>query len=151
MTDKMFMEVQDVTEMLNVSEGKAYEIIRMLNAELKEKGYIVVRGKVNTKYFFKKLIYNEEQEKKMSVYKDEKRNSWYVKFRYVDQYGVKKQTTKRGFATKREASEWENAEKLKRNFNLDMTFSKFYEIYEADVRHRVKETTWENKETNLHI
>ena len=26
-------------------------------------------------------------------------------------------------------------------------FSKFYEIYEADVRHRVKETTWENKET----
>ncbi len=28
-----------------------------------------------------------------------------------------------------------------------MTFSKFYEIYEADVRHRVKETTWENKET----
>ena len=54
------MEVQDVTEMLNISEGKAYEIIRMLNAELKEKGYIVVRGKVNTKYFFKKLIYNEE-------------------------------------------------------------------------------------------
>lgn len=52
----------------------------------------------------------------MSVYKDEKRNSWYVKFRYVDYYGVKKQTTKRGFATKREASEWENAEKLKRNF-----------------------------------
>ena len=60
MTDKMFMEVHDVTEMINVSEGKAYEIIRMLNAELKEKGYIVVRGKVNTKYFFKKLIYNEE-------------------------------------------------------------------------------------------
>ena len=29
----------------------------------------------------------------MSVYKDEKRNSWYVKFRYVDYYGVKKQTT----------------------------------------------------------
>ena len=83
----------------------------------------------------------------MSVYKDEKRNSWYVKFRYVDYYGVKKQTTKRGFATKREASEWETTEKLKRNFNLDMTFSKFYEIYEADVRHRVKETTWENKET----
>ena len=44
MTDKMFMEVQDVIEILNISEGKAYEIIRMLNAELKEKGYIVVRG-----------------------------------------------------------------------------------------------------------
>ena len=46
MTDKMFMEVQDVTEMLNISEGKAYEIIRMLNAELKEKGYIIARRTV---------------------------------------------------------------------------------------------------------
>ena len=83
----------------------------------------------------------------MSVYKDATRNSWYVKIRYTDYYGKKKQTTKRGFKTKREASEWEAAEKLKRNFSLDMPFSKFYEIYEADVRHRVKETTWENKET----
>ena len=81
----------------------------------------------------------------MSVYKDATRNTWYVKFRYTDYYGTKKQTTKRGFKTKREASDWEAAEKLKRNFNLDMTFSKFYEIYEADLRHRIKQTTWENK------
>lgn len=71
MTDKMFMEVQDVTEMLNISEGKAYEIIRMLNAELKEKGYIVVRGKVNTKYFLRNL-FTTRSRRKMSVYKDEK-------------------------------------------------------------------------------
>ena len=81
----------------------------------------------------------------MSVYKDATRNSWYVKIRYTDYYGKKKQTTKRGFKTKREASEWEAAEKLKRNFSVDMPFSKFYEIYEADLRHRVKQTTWENK------
>ena len=81
----------------------------------------------------------------MSVYKDATRNSWYVKIRYTDYYGKKKQTTKRGFKTKREASEWEAAEKLKRNFSLDMPFSKFYEIYEADLRHRIKQTTWENK------
>lgn len=48
MTDKMFMEVQDVTEMLNVSEGKAYEIIRMLNAELKEKR--IYRSSRKSKY-----------------------------------------------------------------------------------------------------
>ena len=40
------MEVQDVIEILNISEGKAYEIIRMLNAELKEKGYIIARRTV---------------------------------------------------------------------------------------------------------
>lgn len=49
----------------------------------------------------------------MSVYKDATRNSWYVKIRYTDYYGKKKQTTKRGFKTKREASEWEAAEKLR--------------------------------------
>lgn len=81
----------------------------------------------------------------MSVYKDATRNSWYVKIRYTDYYGKKKQTTKRGFKTKREASEWEAAEKLERNFSLYMPFSKFYEIYEADLRHRIKQTTWENK------
>lgn len=50
-----------------------------------------------------------------------------------------------GFKTKREASEWEAAEKLKRNFSLYMPFSKFYEIYEADLEHRIKQTTWEIK------
>ena len=30
----------------------------------------------------------------MSVYKDATRNSWYVKIRYIDYYGKKKQTTK---------------------------------------------------------
>lgn len=67
MTDKMFMEVQDVTEMLNISEGKAYEIIRMLNAELKEKGYIVVRGKVNTKYFLRNLFTTKSRRKNVSL------------------------------------------------------------------------------------
>lgn len=73
MTDKMFMEVQDVTEMLNVSEGKAYEIIRMLNAELKEKGYIVVRGKVNTKYFLRNLFTTRSRRKKCQFTKMKKK------------------------------------------------------------------------------
>lgn len=59
MTDKLFMDVKDVTKILEVSDGKAYEIIRMLNEELKQQGYMVVRGKVNTKYFFKKLVYQD--------------------------------------------------------------------------------------------
>ena len=59
MTDKLFMDVKDVTKILEVSDGKAYEIIRMLNEELKQQGYMVVPGKVNTKYFFKKLVYQD--------------------------------------------------------------------------------------------
>lgn len=59
MTDKLFMDVKDVTKILEVSDGKAYEIIRMLNEELKQQGYMMVQGKVNTKYFFKKLVYQD--------------------------------------------------------------------------------------------
>ena len=59
MTDKLFMDVEDVKEVLEVSDGKAYQIIRMLNQELKEQGYMVVQGKINTKYFLKKLEYRD--------------------------------------------------------------------------------------------
>lgn len=59
MTDKLFLDVKDVCEILDVSESKAYEVIRVLNEELKDKGYMVVQGKVNTKFFLKKLMYEE--------------------------------------------------------------------------------------------
>lgn len=59
MTDKLFLDVKDVMEIMQVSDGKAYEIIRMLNSELKEQGYLVVQGKINTQYFIKKVMYQE--------------------------------------------------------------------------------------------
>ena len=43
----------------------------------------------------------------MSVYKEPKTNTWKVYYRYTDWQGERKQTTKRGFATKREALAWE--------------------------------------------
>ena len=43
----------------------------------------------------------------MPVFKDEARGTWYVMVRYQDWTGERKQKCKRGFATKREAQEWE--------------------------------------------
>jgi len=40
--------------MLGVSKGFAYRIIRKLNMELKDKGYIVIAGKVPRSYFKKR-------------------------------------------------------------------------------------------------
>jgi len=40
---------------LEVSESKAYGIIRQLNSELAEKHYIVIPGKVPTAYFEEKV------------------------------------------------------------------------------------------------
>ena len=39
----------------------------------------------------------------MPVYKEEKTNTWRVIYRYTDWKGERKQTSKRGFSTKREA------------------------------------------------
>lgn len=57
MAEKLFLDAHDVAEMLGVSDGKAYQIIRVLNKEMKDQGYLVVQGKVNKQYFEKKVIY----------------------------------------------------------------------------------------------
>lgn len=43
----------------------------------------------------------------MSVYKDEKTGSWYVKCYYEDYTGTRKQKMKMGFPLQRDAKEWE--------------------------------------------
>ena len=45
--ERQFIGAKEVAEILGVSEGKAYAVIRGLNQELKEKGYITVQGKVS--------------------------------------------------------------------------------------------------------
>jgi len=45
------LSAKDVQRILQVSQAKAYEIIRSLNAELKEKGFYVLQGKINKDYF----------------------------------------------------------------------------------------------------
>ena len=52
-----FMNVEDVMKALDVSQSFAYKMIRQLNAELKQKGYITIAGKVSTKYFNEKFYH----------------------------------------------------------------------------------------------
>ena len=81
----------------------------------------------------------------MAVYKDNATGTWRVIYRFTNWKGERKQTQKRGFATKREAQAWEHEVMLKQNSKLDMTFASFFELYEADKKQRVKESTWESK------
>ena len=64
----------------------------------------------------------------MSVYKEPRTNTWKVYYRYTDWQGERKQTTKRGFATKREALAWEREQMHKVQSDLDMTFASFVEV-----------------------
>ena len=50
--NKIFIKAKEVSEILQVSEQQSYKIIRKMNDELKAKGYLVVRGRVDRKYFF---------------------------------------------------------------------------------------------------
>ena len=51
----------------------------------------------------------------MAVIKNKKTGMWEVRTYYKDWTGERKQKTKRGFAKKREALEWERNFKLKEN------------------------------------
>lgn len=48
---KIFYSAQDVADLIGVSVSKAYQIIAQMNSELKEKGYLVQRGRVPIAYF----------------------------------------------------------------------------------------------------
>ena len=51
---KQFIGAKEVAEIMGVSETKAYQIIRQLNADLAERGYITISGKVSRLYFEEK-------------------------------------------------------------------------------------------------
>ena len=51
----MFMRADEVAQELGVSKAFAYQIMRNLNDELKEKGFITVSGRVSRKYFEEKV------------------------------------------------------------------------------------------------
>ena len=49
--NEKFLKVDDVMQILGISKSAAYNIMRQLNNELKEKGYAVICGKISRKYF----------------------------------------------------------------------------------------------------
>lgn len=57
MEEKKFLRVDDVAQELGVSKSYAYKIVKRLNAELADRGYLTISGRVSRKYFEEKLCY----------------------------------------------------------------------------------------------
>ena len=74
----------------------------------------------------------------MAAYKDEQRGTWYVSFHYYDWTGKNCRKVKRGFKTKREATEWERHFRMKEAADLDMTFEEFVQAYTRDMKPKLK-------------
>lgn len=73
----------------------------------------------------------------MAVIKNQKTEMWEVRTYYKDWTGTRRQKTKRGFAKKSEAQEWECAFKLKDEMNINMKFKDFAELYLSDIQPRI--------------
>jgi hypothetical protein len=50
-----FITANEVAEVMGVSRTKAYQIVRAMNKELKEMGYITIAGKCPVQYFKQKF------------------------------------------------------------------------------------------------
>ena len=55
MANQIFMRVNEVAEELGISIPFAYRIIRQMNEELEEKGFITIAGRVSRKYYEEKF------------------------------------------------------------------------------------------------
>ena len=50
-----FVTAQDVEEELGVSLSYAYKLIRRLNAEREEQGFVTIKGRVSRRYFEERI------------------------------------------------------------------------------------------------
>lgn len=57
MDSTSFMRVDEVAQELGISKSYAYKIVQKLNAELKEKGFMTISGRVNKQYFMQRTCY----------------------------------------------------------------------------------------------
>ena len=83
----------------------------------------------------------------MAAFKNKTNGTWYVQFRYTDWKGERQQKLKRGFATKKEAQAWEREFLMQKHADVNMTFESFAQLYEKDMKPKLKLNTWLTKES----
>ena len=81
----------------------------------------------------------------MKAEKDKKTGKWLIQYRYTDWQGKRRKSTKRGFATKREAEEWLRNFLITQKADFDMKFEDFWKMYCADMETRLWEHTMRTK------
>lgn len=53
--ERQVLTAKDIAEICNISESKSYQIIRRLNEELNQKGFLTFSGKVSRAYFNERM------------------------------------------------------------------------------------------------
>lgn len=60
--EKLFLTSNEVADLLNISQQQAYKIIRDMNKQLAEHGFLILRGRINKKYFMEQIYKAKEGE-----------------------------------------------------------------------------------------
>ena len=55
MDNGLFVRAEDVSKELGISKPYAYKLVREMNEELKQKGFITIPGRVSRRYFEEKF------------------------------------------------------------------------------------------------
>ena len=67
MNKNLFIKAEEIAKELGVSKPYAYKLIRKLNEELKNRGFITISGKVNRQFFEEKIYGLREEESCVSL------------------------------------------------------------------------------------
>ncbi len=57
--EKRFLDVHDGMEITGLSSSSSYIVIKQLNEELRKKGYLTIRAKVISTYFYERFFGKE--------------------------------------------------------------------------------------------
>ena len=152
MANQIFMRVDEVAEELGVSVPYAYKLIRQMNEELAKNRLHHDFRPDRPQVLPREVLWHENRDGEkggviMAAFKNKDNGTWYVQFRYTDWKGERQQKLKRGFATKREALEWEREFLMEKQADVNMTFESFVALYERDIKPKLKLNTWLTKES----
>ena len=67
MNKNLFIKAEEIATELGVSKSYAYKLVRKLNEELKNRGFITISGKVNRQFFEEKVYGLRKEESYVSL------------------------------------------------------------------------------------
>lgn len=82
----------------------------------------------------------------MPTYFDDTTKTYFCKFYYQDYTGTRRQKKKRGFKRQKDAKDWERNFLETQQADLTMAFENFIKIYNEDMKHRLREHTYVQKQ-----
>ena len=88
----------------------------------------------------------------MGAYKDETKNgTWFCKFSYTNWKGEKLTKKRRGFATKKDALNWEREFLIAHSDSVEMTFREFFELIDEAKNRESEKILGEQKKRLLRV